>query len=215
MVCVDEDVPTSRGDHRVDIHAACRCHVFVARYRRVCVEGDRTAAGNRHTALRGQHSHVAVLGEQADAAAATRVRLRQIIDIDGTARGDFIDVDVARRALVGRIERRDPSFNIRRRNSRTNPRGGIQSCQIPDDVGRFSRQIIRDRSGSVRQSEVVIVGADRIAANGDDPAEYVEISYRVSEAKFSAWPESLKSAFAPARTLKTGKAGFRLALLQE
>jgi len=55
----------------------------------------------------------------------------------------------------------------------------------------------------------------RIAANGDDPAEYVEISYRVSEAKFSAWPESLKSAFAPARTLKTGKAGFRLALLQE
>jgi len=55
----------------------------------------------------------------------------------------------------------------------------------------------------------------RIAANGDNPAEYVEISYRVSEAKFSAWPESLKSAFAPARTLKTGKAGFRLALLQE
>jgi hypothetical protein len=55
----------------------------------------------------------------------------------------------------------------------------------------------------------------RIAANGDDPAEYVEISYRVSEAKFSAWPESLKSAFTPARTLKTGKAGFRLALLQE
>ena len=55
----------------------------------------------------------------------------------------------------------------------------------------------------------------RIAANGDDPAEYVEISYRVSEAKFSAWPESLKSAFAPACTLKTGKAGFRLALLQE
>lgn len=55
----------------------------------------------------------------------------------------------------------------------------------------------------------------RIAANGDDPAEYVEISYRVSETKFNAWPESLKSAFAPARTLKTGKSGFRLALLQE
>lgn len=55
----------------------------------------------------------------------------------------------------------------------------------------------------------------RIAANGDDPSEYVEISYRISEAKFNAWPESLKSAFAPARTLKTGKPGFRLALLQE
>ncbi len=55
----------------------------------------------------------------------------------------------------------------------------------------------------------------RIAANGDDPAVYVEISYRVSETKFTAWPESLKSVFAPARTLKTGKPGFRLALIQE
>lgn len=55
----------------------------------------------------------------------------------------------------------------------------------------------------------------RIAANGEDPTEYVEISYRISETKFNAWPETLKSAFAPARTLKTGKPGFRLALIQE
>ncbi len=55
----------------------------------------------------------------------------------------------------------------------------------------------------------------RIAASGEDPTQYVEISYRVSETKFGAWPESIKTAFAPARTLKTSKAGFRLALLQE
>lgn len=55
----------------------------------------------------------------------------------------------------------------------------------------------------------------RIAANGDDPAQYIEISYRVSEAKFNAWPDSLKGAFIPARTLKTGKPGFRLALIKE
>ncbi|WP_054075409.1 hypothetical protein [Comamonas testosteroni] len=55
----------------------------------------------------------------------------------------------------------------------------------------------------------------RIAANGEDPAEYIEISYRISETKFNAWPETLKSVFAPARTLKTGKPGFRLALIQE
>jgi hypothetical protein len=55
----------------------------------------------------------------------------------------------------------------------------------------------------------------RISANGDDPIEYIDISYRVSETKFNAWPESLKSAFAPARTLKTGKPGFRLSLIQE
>lgn len=55
----------------------------------------------------------------------------------------------------------------------------------------------------------------RISANGDNPAEYVEITYRVSEAKFNAWPETLKSAFAPARTLKTGKPGFRLELKKD
>jgi hypothetical protein len=55
----------------------------------------------------------------------------------------------------------------------------------------------------------------RIAANGENPAQYVEVSYRVSETKFGAWPESLKSAFVQARTLKTGKPSFRLALIQE
>ena len=37
----------------------------------------------------------------------------------------------------------------------------------------------------------------------------------ISETKFNAWPETLKSAFAPARTLRTGKPSFRLALIQE
>jgi len=55
----------------------------------------------------------------------------------------------------------------------------------------------------------------RIAEGGEDPAEYIEISYRVSETKFNAWPESLRAAFIPARTLKTGKPGFRLALVGE
>ena len=55
----------------------------------------------------------------------------------------------------------------------------------------------------------------RIAASGDDPAQFVEISYRVSEAKFNAWPQSLRSAFVAARTLQTGKPTFRLTLLKE
>ncbi|WP_288132450.1 hypothetical protein [Accumulibacter sp.] len=56
--------------------------------------------------------------------------------------------------------------------------------------------------------------ARRIAASGDNPSEFLEISYRVSETKFNAWPESLRSAFAPARTAKTCKPSFRLALLE-
>ena len=55
----------------------------------------------------------------------------------------------------------------------------------------------------------------RIADNGDDPSEYVDVSYRISETKFNAWPEAFKAPFITARTVKTGKPSFRLALLQE
>ena len=55
--------------------------------------------------------------------------------------------------------------------------------------------------------------AQQIAANGDDPSEYLEVIYRVPETRFNAWPESIRSAFVPARTLKAGKPSFRLALL--
>lgn len=53
--------------------------------------------------------------------------------------------------------------------------------------------------------------AGRIAAEGDDPSEYLDISYKVAERKYTAWPENLRTVFAPARTLKTGKATFKLA----
>ena len=55
--------------------------------------------------------------------------------------------------------------------------------------------------------------SSRIAASGENPAQYIEISYRVSETKFGAWPDSLKNSFVAARTLKTGKPDFRLALV--
>ena len=55
----------------------------------------------------------------------------------------------------------------------------------------------------------------RITDSGDDAKQYVEISYRVSETKFNAWPETLKSAFEAARTVKTGKPSYRLALVKE
>jgi hypothetical protein len=55
----------------------------------------------------------------------------------------------------------------------------------------------------------------RITAAGDNPAEFIETSYRVSETKYQAWQESLRSQFTPARTVKVGKATYRLALLSE
>jgi len=46
----------------------------------------------------------------------------------------------------------------------------------------------------------------RIAAAGDNPAEFIETSYRVSETKYQAWQDSLRSQFTPARTVNVGKA---------
>ncbi len=55
-----------------------------------------------------------------------------------------------------------------------------------------------------------IVG--RIRASGEKVADYVSIEIKVSERAFTAWPETIRQAFAPARTVRTGKPTFRLML---
>ena len=56
---------------------------------------------------------------------------------------------------------------------------------------------------------------ERIRAGGDDPAEYVEVAYKVPERTYAAWPARIRAAFAPARTVRTGKPSFTLSLRQE
>ena len=50
----------------------------------------------------------------------------------------------------------------------------------------------------------------RIRDAGDDPTEYLELSYRVPERRYGAWPEALREGFAAARSETTGKPVFRL-----
>ena len=52
--------------------------------------------------------------------------------------------------------------------------------------------------------------AARIRAAGDDPTEYLEIAYRVSERRYGAWPAAMREGFADARSETTGKPVFRL-----
>jgi hypothetical protein len=56
---------------------------------------------------------------------------------------------------------------------------------------------------------------ERIRASGEDPAEYVEIGYRVSERAYAAWPERIRRLFEPARTVRTGRPSFRLSIPSE
>ncbi len=64
------------------------------------------------------------------------------------------------------------------------------------------------------QSQLAQIVA-RIRESGEDPAQYIETNYRVSETKYGAWPDAIRSAFAAARTVKPGKPGFRLALITQ
>lgn len=57
--------------------------------------------------------------------------------------------------------------------------------------------------------------AENIASAGEDPAEFIETTLKVSERKYSALPESWRKGFEPARTVRTGKPKFRLVLNEE
>lgn len=45
---------------------------------------------------------------------------------------------------------------------------------------------------------------ERIRATGDDPAQYVDLTVKVPERKYTAWPDAIRAVFEPARTVKTG-----------
>ena len=53
---------------------------------------------------------------------------------------------------------------------------------------------------------------ERIRAAGDNPTEYVEVTYAVPERAYAAWPAHIRDAFTGARTVRTGKATFKLSL---
>jgi len=57
--------------------------------------------------------------------------------------------------------------------------------------------------------------SEQIRTGGEDPGEYVEVSFKVSERAYAAWPERIRLAFEPARTVRTGKPTYRLAILSE
>lgn len=57
--------------------------------------------------------------------------------------------------------------------------------------------------------------AEQIRAGGEDPREYLEVSFKVSERAYTTWPERIRKAFEPARTVRTGKPVYRLIIMSE
>lgn len=52
--------------------------------------------------------------------------------------------------------------------------------------------------------------AQNIADSGEDPAEFIDMKFSVSERKFGALPEAWRKGFEPARTVKVGALRLRL-----
>ncbi len=57
--------------------------------------------------------------------------------------------------------------------------------------------------------------AERIVATGERVQDYMDVDLSVSETRFNNWPPAIKDQFAAARTVKPGKASFRIAFVQE
>ncbi len=57
--------------------------------------------------------------------------------------------------------------------------------------------------------------SEQIRTGGKDPGQYVEVTLKVSERAYTAWPERIRAAFEPARTVRMGRATYRLSILSE
>jgi hypothetical protein len=65
----------------------------------------------------------------------------------------------------------------------------------------------------VEWDQAALAGAvETIKGWGENPAEYVDTKIAVQERKFDAWPSAIRDLFEPARTVKTGKPQFAVAL---
>ena len=49
-----------------------------------------------------------------------------------------------------------------------------------------------------------------LTAEGEDPRHYVEITFKVSERRYAAWPPHIRMVFEAARTVQAGAQSFRL-----
>lgn len=77
--------------------------------------------------------------------------------------------------------------------------------------GDFDIEVNRPKKVEWDQAALAAIQA-KIAAGGDNPAEYIKAELTVEEKKYAAWPESIRKVFEPARTLKPGSMTIKLSM---
>jgi hypothetical protein len=79
--------------------------------------------------------------------------------------------------------------------------------RIEDDNYIIAQDITKKTDWDKKKLAEII---EKIKSQGDDPAEYVDVLYKVSEHKFKSWPSFIRKVFEPARTIKHGKPTYTL-----
>ncbi|NRB10181.1 MAG: hypothetical protein HRU35_00980 [Rickettsiaceae bacterium] len=83
---------------------------------------------------------------------------------------------------------------------------------VEEDDFRFSSDI--PKKVVWHQSYLARVVND-LKASGHNSSDYVDIIYKISENKYSSWPNSLQEIFKPARTVKVGNPTCKLICLKK
>jgi uncharacterized coiled-coil protein SlyX len=80
---------------------------------------------------------------------------------------------------------------------------GKDTGTVRFDEGDFT--IVADLPKRVDWDQAVLAAmVERIRDADEDPAQYVEISFKVPERNYVAWPDAIRQGFEPARTVRTG-----------
>lgn len=113
---------------------------------------------------------------------------------------DWLDNSIA-------LKYRDVASNVRKLDSKDTGTihftdGNYQITSVLSKKVDWDQEKLKDVVAAIRK-------------HGDNPDEYVESSYRISETKYTAWPEHIKNIFKPARLLKTGAESFKIQPLAE
>ena len=107
--------------------------------------------------------------------------------------------------------RLDGALNLRYATRAAEDRraAGKDTGTVRFDDGDFT--VIADLPKRVEWDQAQLAAmVERIRAADDDPAQYVDVTIKVPERKYTAWPDAIRAGFEPARTVGSGSPSFRL-----
>lgn len=70
-------------------------------------------------------------------------------------------------------------------------------------------EVTRSKKVEWSQADLAVLRTQILAAN-DNPDQYIDVKYAVQERKFTAWPDTIQSKFAAARTVVPGTTSIKI-----